>query len=329
MIRTLGFSSGLFTILLCASTAFAEPSAADRATARSLAGEGYQALQAKDYASAVDRFSRADALVHAPTLMIDWARSLVGLGKFVEAQERYEQIVREGVDSKSPKSWLKALNDAGVELAALKPRLAWVTITVTGSNEARVTIDGAPVPPAAIGVRRAINPGERQLRVTAKGYLAQTRSLELAEGGEAQADFTLEVDPDHAVEQSTLLDTAPTAAPSAHRRSPLPMYVAFGVGGAGLLVGGVTGALALGKRSMLSRACNPAGQCPSSESDTLSSYHTFGTISGVGFGLGLAGVGAGIALWFLNRANGETPPAQALAVHPYVGFASVGAVGSF
>jgi hypothetical protein len=104
MIRKLGFSSGLIAILLCSSSAFAEPSPADRATARSLAGEGYQALQAKDYAAAVDRFSRADSLVHAPTLMIDWARSLVGLGKFVEAQERYEQIVREGVDSKSPKS---------------------------------------------------------------------------------------------------------------------------------------------------------------------------------------------------------------------------------
>ena len=103
MTRSLGFWSGLGLGLLWASAALAEPSAADRATARSLAGEGYQALQDKDYATAADRFGRADALVHAPTLMIDWARALVGLGKLVEAQERYEQIVREGVDPKSPK----------------------------------------------------------------------------------------------------------------------------------------------------------------------------------------------------------------------------------
>ncbi len=42
---------------------------------------------------------RATALVHTPALMIDWARSLVGLGKLVEAKERYEQIIREGVDA--------------------------------------------------------------------------------------------------------------------------------------------------------------------------------------------------------------------------------------
>ncbi len=328
MTRILGFWSGLTALLLFAGPAFADPSAADRATARSLAGEGYQALQSKDYASAVDRFSRADALVHAPTLMIDWARSLVGLGKFVEAQERYEQIIREGVDSKSPKSWQKALNDAGVELAALKPRLAWVTISISGSNEARLTIDGAPVPPAAIGVRRAINPGERSLRVTAKGYLAQKRALQLAEGSDSQADFRLEPDPDQQVAQSSMLDSAPAAKSAAPKRNPVPMYVAFGVGGAGLVVGGVTGALALNKHSSLAKVCNSAGECPSTERDTLSSYHTLGTTSGVGFAVGLAGIGAGSALWFMNRNSAEAP-AQGLSVHPYVGFASLGAAGSF
>jgi hypothetical protein len=326
--RILGFCSGLSVVLLCAGSAFADPSAADRATARSLAGEGYQALQTKDYTTAADRFSRADALVHAPTLMIDWARALVGLGKLVEAQERYEQIIREGVDAKSPKSWQKALADAGAELAAIKPRLAWVTISVSGSNEARVTIDGAPIPPAAIGVRRAINPGERAVRVVARGYLAQKKTLELAEGSDSRAEFTLESDPDRQAAPSTLLDTAPVIVQPTAKRSPVPMYVAFGIGGAGLVVGGITGALALGKRSSLSKACNPASLCQSSERNTLSSYHTLGTISGVGFAVGLAGAGAGTALWFVNRSN-EPPMTQGLTVRPYLGFASAGAVGSF
>jgi len=331
MTRTLGLWTGLALVLLQSGVALAEPSAEDRATARALAGEGYQALQQKDYSTAADRFSRADALVHAPTLMIDWARSLVGLGKFVEAQERYEQIIREGVDPKSPKSWQKAFNDAGVELAALKPRLAWVTINVSGSSEARVTIDGVPVPPAAIGVRRAINPGERSLRVVAKGYLAQKKTLELAEGADTQADFTLEPDPDQQAQASNLLDSNASVQPTVvDKRNPLPMYVAFGVGGAGLVVGGVTGALALSKRGSLSSACNSNGQCPSSERDTLSSYHTLGTISGVGFGVGLAGIGAGAALLFLNKSSQPAEAkAAALTLHPYVGFASAGAVGSF
>src|SRR5882724_8997060 len=211
MTRTLRFCIGINAVLLYAGSALADPSAADRATARSLAGEGYKALQTKDYATATDRFERADSLVHAPTLMIDWARSLVGLGKFVEAQERYEQIIREGVDAKSPKSWAKALDDAGVELAALRPRLAWITVTISGSSEPRLTIDGAPVPPAAIGVRRAMNPGDRTLRVVAKGFLAQKRTLTLAEGSDTVADFTLQPDPDQQAAQSSMLDAAPVA----------------------------------------------------------------------------------------------------------------------
>ncbi|MEP7051248.1 MAG: carboxypeptidase-like regulatory domain-containing protein [Pseudomonadota bacterium] len=323
----LTFCGTLAASLLCAGSLLAEPSAADRATARSLAGEGYQALQTKDYATAADRFSRADALVHAPTLMIDWARALVGLGKLVEAQERYEQIIREGVDSKAPKSWQRALTDATAELAAIKPRLGWITITITGSKEARVTLDGAPVPPAAVGVRRAVNPGQREVRVTAKGFLPQKMALDVAEGGAASADFTLEPDPDAQVEAPVSeAPTPPPAPPVKHNFTST--YVAFGVGGVGLLVGGVTGAIALGKRSELASACNAADQCRSNQKNVLSSYHTLGIVSGVGFGVGVVGVGAGVALWLLNR-DSAAQPAHGLVIQPYVGVASVGAVGSF
>ncbi|MEO8901332.1 MAG: hypothetical protein ABI488_06485 [Polyangiaceae bacterium] len=323
----LSFGGALAACLLCASSALAEPSAADRATARSLAGEGYQALQTKDYATAVDRFSRADALVHAPTLMIDWARSLVGLGKLVEAQERYEQVMREGVDPKAPKSWQRALTDASAEVAAIKPRLGWITITVVGSNDAHVTVDGTPVPRAAVGVRRAVNPGSRQVRVTAQGFLSQKMALEVAEGGQASADFTLEPDPDAEVAPVPQQEPPP-AKVVVLKHNPTLTYVAFGVGGAGLLVGGLTGALALGKNSQLARACNSAGECRSDQTDLLSSYHTLGTVSGVGFGVGVAGVAAGVALWVLNR-DSAPGAAQGLVVHPYISVGSVGALGSF
>jgi len=48
MTRSFSFWSGLSVGLLWVGTSFADPSASDRATARSLAGEGYQALQAED-----------------------------------------------------------------------------------------------------------------------------------------------------------------------------------------------------------------------------------------------------------------------------------------
>jgi len=328
--RKLGFLTILLSGLLLAGHAVADPSEADRATARALAGEGYQALQAKDYATAADRFGRADALVHAPTLMTDWARALVGLGKFVEAQERYEQVIREGVEPKAPKSWQRALSDAGTELTALKPRLAWVTINVSGSNDARVTIDGAPVPAAALGVRRAVDPGSRSVRVAAKGYLPKKRTVDLAEGAEQQVDFTLEADPD--LQEASASAEAPQAAANASgshvRRSYA--YIAFGVGGAGLLVGGITGALALGKRSELKSSDQCSGSICSSEVTTkVNAYHHYGTVSGIGLGVGVVGIGAGTVLWFLSKKGEDAPPAQGLVLHPFIGVGSVGAVGSF
>src|SRR5260221_6375863 len=87
---------------LCAGSALAEPTASDRATARALADEAGDALDKKNYEVALDRFGRADALVHAPTLLLGVARSQVGLRKFVEAQESYQSILREGVPAGAP-----------------------------------------------------------------------------------------------------------------------------------------------------------------------------------------------------------------------------------
>ena len=95
---------GLVCAVLFTLPAWAEANEADRATARALALDGHDALKKKDYATAADRFSRADSLVHAPTLVVDWARALQGLGRFVEAHEKYELVLREGIPPGSPKS---------------------------------------------------------------------------------------------------------------------------------------------------------------------------------------------------------------------------------
>ena len=70
---------------------------ADRATARELGQQGFQALDAKDYKTAEDRLRRADQLVHAPTLLLGLARAEAGLHRYVHAQETYQRIIREGV----------------------------------------------------------------------------------------------------------------------------------------------------------------------------------------------------------------------------------------
>jgi acetylglutamate kinase len=106
-------------------------------------------------------------------------------------------------------------------------------------------------------------------------------------------------------------------------------YVAFGVGGAGLVAGSVTGALALGKRSDLRGQCLSDGSCPSSQRQRIDNYHAFGTVSGIAFGVGIAGIATGVVL-LVTQPKGEEPTPQAgLRVRPVLGLGVLGAEGTF
>src|SRR5688500_16070551 len=170
--RTLlgAFALTLTFIVTLAARASAEPTAADRATARALAREGFEALKTDDFQTAEDRFRRADELVHAPTLVVDHARALVGLGRLVEAHERYSLVLREGVSPNAAWPWKRAYADAQKEIEVIKQRLSWLTIEIVGPDKPQVSVDGKPIPSAAVGVRRATDPGNRTVKASAPGY---------------------------------------------------------------------------------------------------------------------------------------------------------------
>ena len=119
-----------FAVSLCIATSpeARAQSDADRATARSLGQEGQQAFENKDYATAEDRFRRADNMVHAPTLVLGLARSLAAEGKYVEAQESYNRIIREGLPAGAPDVFKRALADATKEVDGVTNKVGAVTI---------------------------------------------------------------------------------------------------------------------------------------------------------------------------------------------------------
>ena len=95
---------------------------------------------------------------------------------------------------------------------------------------------------------------------------------------------------------------------------------ALGVGAAGLVLGGITGVLALVKHASLSRAC-PDGHCSPSESSDLGTYHTLATVSTVSTLVGACAAVTGAALLI------ATPRPAHPAV--YAGFLRVGIAGTF
>jgi hypothetical protein len=329
--------AALLSAALLAQNASAEPSAADRATARTLAQEGQDALDAKRYSVSVDRFSRAEALVHAPTLLLGLARAQLGLGNLVEAQENYNRIIREGVASNAPRSWGKALADANKEVQTLSSRIPWVTINVNGPSAPEVVVDTVAVPSASLGVRRAVNPGEHAIKASGEGYLPATKTITLGEGQSLSVTLDLEKAPAPPPPAPTEVAASTPAAPEAPKptggaRKTLG-FVALGVGGAGLITGAITGILAIQKHNTLNKVCSN-GQCTQEIFDlnksTLNAYHAMTTTSTIGFIVAGVGVAAGtILLVTLPKSSSTQTGANDGEVSAFIGWGSAGVKGTF
>jgi hypothetical protein len=108
-------------------------------------------------------------------------------------------------------------------------------------------------------------------------------------------------------------------------------FVGIGVGGAGLIMGAVTGALALGDHSDLAKTC-PGGHCPAGSQSTnqskIDSYNLMGNLSTAGFVVGGVFAVTGIIL----VATAPSKPAastQGRMILPVVGPDFTGIVGKF
>src|SRR5262245_51778251 len=119
--------------------------AANRAAARDLADQGLAAYEARRFGEAAEKLARAYAIVKLPTLGLYTARSLVELGKWVEASELYLETTRLDASSGVQATQEQAKRDAAREREALLPRIPRLTVELRGASpaDARVTVDGA------------------------------------------------------------------------------------------------------------------------------------------------------------------------------------------
>ncbi len=297
--------------LVAPSAAFAQ-SDADRATARDLAIEGYKALEAKDYVTAADKFTRADSLYHAPTVSLGLARARAALGKLVGAQEAYSKAIHSPEPPNPPPAFTKAIEEAKAEYAALAPRVPGVIINVKGTDAPIVKLDGVDVPVAALGVKRPVDPGKHSIVVNASGFSTGEASFTVAEG--KTETVVIELKPG----LGPVVPPVPGPGPGLGAPGPNPVpvappgeqgdpnatrrtvgFVGIGLGGAGLIMGVATGVVAIGKHSDIAKSC-PDSHCPKGSEGTydskISSYNTMGTLSTVGFVAGGVLAAGGLVL---------------------------------
>jgi hypothetical protein len=320
----------------------AEPSEADKATARQLVMTAYEALERKDFATAADRFERANALFGAPTILLGLGRARLGLAKLIGAQDAFSRAANTPITADTSDAFKKAIADAQRELQAMMPRVPSVVIDVRGAPSAKVTLDDVEVPAAALGVPRAADPGRHVIRAHAPGFANGEAIVTLTEGRSEKV--VIDLKPGESSEHPTPALVAPppgtftpsaTTAPSptveGTRGGPMKTvaYSAIGVGAAGLVVGGITGGLAISKHSSFTSECGGTDQCSSSlqakyQSDA-NSYYTLASVSTVAFIAGGAVAATGLVLLLTAPSSSSS----SASVTPTFGLGYLGMQGRF
>lgn len=357
-VRTL-LSAGM---LLAYATSAAAATDEERATARSLANQGVNAFKAKRFGEAADLFQRAESLVHSPVHLLYLGRSYANTGKLVRAQEAFLQATREELTASSPAAFSKAVDEAVNELEAIKPRLAQLTITLSGLGDQakpEVSIDGEAIPAVMVGVPVPMDPGQHRVEAKAPRYLSTWRKITLAEG-QSEA-VRLELTPDPAAAE---VPEEPTGDPSAtpgtgeppiSKRpaedsdgNPVFLYtslgaMAIGLGGLGLGTYDLLKAFdARDKGNALYNQCEPSTTAPNRrlcDDNVIAQIGAYDSederyrnraivpyiVGGVGLALGTTL----LILWANSTGSPSKSTAAQTTVYPWIGAGSAGVFGQF
>jgi hypothetical protein len=324
--RALALSSFLL-VAVATADASAQRTAQDIETARQLYNQGIELRDKGDVKGALDKFRAAHALGNTPVTGIELCKTYASLKQPVEAREVCLGVARIPPLPQETQRSQEARAEAARVAEAEKPKIGSVRVKLTGlppGREALVLVDGAAIPPAALGEPRAINPGSHV--ITAKvGSGAETRlTFDTREGESKDLDVKVDAPPEAAEARPAQGGPAPAAQPQEKKNTAA--IAAFAVAGVAGLVGLVTGLKAMSDESNLDKECT-AKKCGTEYHDDLSSAQTWGNVSTAFFVIsGVAAVGGVIAVLTAPKAAPRTASSN---VTPVVGLGGVGLRGSF
>jgi hypothetical protein len=308
--------ASLLGLALARAPAFAQDDDT-RARARELAEKAQDQLLAGDPKGALDLARQAEAVHHAPTILLLIARSERALGQTVASIRTYDRIIGEQLAADARPEFktaqelaLRERNElyakvGRVEIELVSPT-SGVTVTVAGAR-----VDGVgphPVEPARevvvvadaegyehLETRLTLNPGEgKRLRL-------QLAPVGASDTGTASAEF------------------------DALARTPVPTIVSFSLAGAFFIVGAATGGIALQKTSDLEERCIDK-RCTRADRDTADDVRALADASTAMFAAG--GVAACAGAFFLIVSQGGTRWNEA-RVTPLVGPGFLGLGGVY
>ena len=194
-------------------------------------------------------------------------------------------------------------------LAELQNEMPTVVVAAKGENGSdvsgvRVSIDGIAVEAEHEGAAIPVDPGRHVFHFEREGLPSVDREIVVRQG---EKDRILDVS--FALESRAASASTSPPASAADTSKPEPSddgkpgplrpyaYAAGGVGAAGIIGFMVFGLVGKGQQSDLERS----GCSPNCSADSVDSVKTKYILADVSLGLGIAGLGAGVALFFLSQ----------------------------
>jgi hypothetical protein len=303
--------------LLAPGVVRADPSAADRETARGYMADGRAKRSANDLKAALRAFEAADAIMHVPTTGLEVARTQAMLGLLVEARDGALRVARSPARRGEPAPFVDARRDAQQLADGLEARIPSIRVTIQHPPPGvSVSIDGTDLPHIAIGLPRKLDPGNHVV-IAKAGSVERTINVQVLEreAKEVPIDLGAPAQPTTTGGSET---GAPTAAPPeapSHHGPWVPMGITgLSLGGVGIVLGAVTGAMSISQTNTIQAQCT-AGVCPptlsdgSKTNDALTRARLLATLSDIGFIAGGVLAAAGVVFVIVGSTHSSKPSA--------------------
>lgn len=282
--------AGLFRVSVLAaslctvSLSEAAPSAQEVQQARELVRSGDKKFGAGNFDGALDDFVQAHAIMQLASTGLSLARTQAQLGLLREAQSTAKSLLSLPIEQPENPVLTSARQGAALLSQELELRIPTLTpVLKRAPRDTQLTIDGEIQPTLSAPIR--VNPGAHQVTLSAQGYESEAFSLTVKEL--EKRELVIALRPTGAPAPA---DPETTADSSVLAAWP---YVALGVGGAGLVVGAVTGIMHLSQISDVRDDCD-GDVCPSSRRQDVDSANRLATVSNVAFALSAVGITVGV-----------------------------------
>jgi len=318
----------LLGLLSGSALAHAQPSAAQKETARGLMAEARELRDRGDLAGALKRFSAADSIMGVPTTGFEVAATQAQLGQLVEARETLRHVLAIAPGADDPEPFNEARSKARALDQQLLARIGTLRFEISGvspTDELELSVDGEAVRKATLSLPFRVNPGHHAVLVRSHGREVK-REVDAVEARAVDVElaFAHDAEPEPAAAAPPTTNgsaqQAPpevVATPQASKGLPTLAYVGGGVGAVGIVVGSITGISAISHKSAAKKGCI-GNNCPPSTWNDLDSARSLATGSTVAFVVGALGLAVGVGAILLGD-DKPTRSGRAFVVSPDVG----------